>query len=237
MRITADTNAREFRAALERYIRVTRRGVPGAIRQQGRLLMARVTSFTPPRTLSQGRKAVKRDIHRAVQPFGVRGVRSPRLRELLRARDYSGLNAFAENVPNLPKRWEPFSEGLHSGARGSRGRVHRPTGVATPDTDAVASYVKRKQGMVGQGRGGWVTALQRLGGKAPAFAARHAGAGTFRDTLGDDLRGELVAENRSGWASSGDPDGVISRAMRSRAVSVIKAADKALERAGRSSLK
>ena len=49
--------------------------------------------FTPPKTLAQGRKAVARDIQRAVRPLRPADFRSHRIRKLIRKRDYAGLEA------------------------------------------------------------------------------------------------------------------------------------------------
>ena len=58
-----------FNNAVTRYVTTLGKDSRQAIRYQSMLLAKRLVQFTPPKTRSQGRKAVKRDIERAVTPI------------------------------------------------------------------------------------------------------------------------------------------------------------------------
>ena len=80
--------------------------LPKALRGEGRQLASRLVRFTPPKTLSQGRKAVARDIRRAVLPLRPGDFDSKRIRQLIRKRDYSGLGSRVRQLPRVaPVAW------------------------------------------------------------------------------------------------------------------------------------
>jgi len=86
----------------------------------------------------------------------------------------------------------------------------------------VRKYIRRKLRQVGQAKGGWAAAFMRFGGKMSmsGWIGRHAAKhGRTRSNFTDD---QIVIEmiNQSAWAGSGDPDGIIPKALAGRAESI-----------------
>jgi len=223
--VVADIEYRNYAEALAQLIRQQGTLLPKALRSEGRQLAARVTRFTPPGTLSQGRKAVARDIQRALRPLKAADFDSPRIRRLIRRRDYGALEAVFGNFPDTSelhgvKVVEARLPEMHQAARVSRGRVLKFQGKVTPDADVVRDYIKATQEHVGRGRSGWAVALIALGGKAPAWVVRHAKGDTGEVEDRANTGGYIRMENRSEWAERGDDDRVVANAIRSRARSI-----------------
>jgi hypothetical protein len=226
--VVADIEYRNYAEALAQFIRQQGTLLPKALRVEGRQLASRVMRFTPPGTRAEGRRAVARDIQRALRPLRVADFESPRIRQLIRQRDYAGLEAVFQNFPDTSelqgvKVVEARLPEMHQEARRSRGRVLKFQRRVTPDADVVRSYIKETQEHVGRGRSGWAVALIALGGKAPAWVVRHAKAdtGEFEDRVTSG--GYLRMENTSEWAEAGDEDRVVENAIRSRARSIREA--------------
>lgn len=236
MNATVDIEYQEYATALSDFIRERGTLLPKALRSEGRLLASRLVRFTPPKTLSQGRKAVARDIQRAVRPLQAADFTSQRIRKLIRKRDYAGLEAVFARFPQGSELHgvsvvEPKFPEMHEQARASRGRVLKFQRRATPDADKVRDYIRTVQGRVGRGRSGWAVSLLALGGKPPAWVLRHAkrDTGLFEDWI--DARGYIRMENRSEWAEAGDEDRIVANAVRSRTRSLREAIAKAQARA------
>src|SRR5690606_31871936 len=139
---------REFNDAVTRYILTLGKDTRGAVRQQSMLLGKRLIQFTPPSTRAQGRRAVARDIRRAVTPVRPADFTSPDIRRLIRTRDYAGLEAVFgrfENGQFAGFKVLPFSAELHRSRRDRRGRVTRSAKVATPDALQVRDYIRDVQ--------------------------------------------------------------------------------------------
>lgn len=228
MNAVVDIEYRNYAEALAELIRQQGTLLPKALRGEGRQLAARVTRYTPPGTRGQGRKAVARDIQRALRPLRAADFESPRIRQLIRGRDYAGLEAVFGNFPDASelqgvKVVEAKLPEMHQEARRSRGRVLKFQRRVTPDADAVRGYIKATQEHVGRGRSGWAVALVALGGKAPAWVLRHAkpDTGEFEDRV--ERGGYLRMENTSEWAEAGDEDRVVENAIRSRSRSIREA--------------
>jgi len=233
---TVDIEYQDYATALSDFIRERGTLLPKALRGEGRLLATRLVRFTPPKTLSQGRKAVARDIQRAVRPLRAADFTSQRIRKLIRKRDYAGLEAVFARFPKGSELHgvavvEPKFPEMHEQARSSRGRVLKFQRRVTPDADKVREYIRTVQGHVGRGRSGWAVSLLALGGKPQAWVLRHAkrDTGLFEDRI--DARGYIRMENRSEWAEAGDEDRIVANAVRSRTRSVREAIAKAQARA------
>lgn len=231
-------HTREFNDAVNRYVLVLGKDARQAIRYQSMLLGKRLIQFTPPATRAQGRKAVARDIERAVTPLRPLDFKSPGIRRLIRARDYAGLEAvFArfEQGPFARFTVRPFSPELHRSKRDRRGRVTRSAKVATPDAKEVREYVREVQQRVGRAKGGWVRTVTHLGGSAPAWLTQHAGTGTVEDRTAE-LNPYVRMRNRSEWAGDSEVNRVLATAFRSRRrdifTSIEKAAADARRKAG-----
>jgi hypothetical protein len=232
MNLSVDVDYKDYAEAIGEFIRERGTTLPKALRFEGRQLALRLVRLTPPRTLSQGRKAVARDIQRAVRPLRPADFTSKRIRKLIRKRDYSGLEAvFARFPQGSDLRGvsvvEPNFPQMHEEARASRGRVHKFQRKVTPAADKVREYIRTVQSRVGRGRAGWGVSLIALGGKPQAWVVRHANrnTGVFEDRA--DVAGYIRMENRSEWAEAGDDDRIVANAIRSRTRNIREAIVKA----------
>lgn len=74
--------------------------------------------------------------------------------------------------------------GLHRRSRDSRGRVNisRPSMIVT-DPASLASYIRKKQGMVGFHKSGWKASAAAVGASVAAFVARLSGPGRVIDNF------------------------------------------------------
>lgn len=135
------------------------------------------------------------------------------------------------------KPWATLKEiaTTHQEHRGKRGRVTtagskdrvvgrwRWLNVLVTKAEAVNAYVKAKQVMVGQAKGGWGAAFLALGGQlsAKGWVGRHAHgngvpkAGDCEQSLGG-TNISITIINRSAWASGGDPDKVMDKSVQGR---------------------
>lgn len=236
MNATFDIEYQEYAQAFSEFIRERGTLLPKALRGEGKQLASRLVRFTPPKTLSQGRKAVARDIERAVTPLKPGNFDSKRIRQLIRKRDHAGLEAVFANFPDRSLLHgvsvvDPRFPAMHQEARDRRGRVRRFQRVVTPDGDKVRNYIRKVQGRVGRGRWGWAIALQALGGKPQAWVVRHADRGLGRLEDRSNVEGYIRMENRSEWAKAGDEDRIVANAVRSRTRSVRESILKAQEQA------
>ena len=130
-------------------------------------------------------------------------------------------------------------EKMHTANRDRRGRGKKipSTGIGTaigrwtfinklvvPQKFA-AAYIKRVQGMVGQGKGGWAKAFMQLGGRmsSSGWVGKHAArAGAVKTNFTPDKTAiEII--NRSQWARGGDEGRIIDSALRMRAESLKQA--------------
>jgi len=158
------------------------------VANRARNLLARAIRFTPPKTFAQGRKAVKRDIYRAMTPAeinldGTRRWQKDEINELVRENNIRGFQAFLNNLKNGSlKTWkvEPFDPArLHKAKRDRRGRIQNFKKVFVLETSRWKTYVRDMQKRVGFMRAGWVPAFQNLGGRAASWFARHTAPAGF----------------------------------------------------------
>ena len=175
MNATVDIEYQDYAQAFSEFVRERGTLLPKALRGEGRQLASRLVRFTPPKTLSQGRKAVARDVRRAVLPLRPGDFDSKRIRQLIRKRDYSALEAVFANFPESHQLHgvsvgEAKLPGMHQEARDRRGRVRKFQGRATPDADKVRDYIKEVQGQC------WPRPIG-LGGRARGAGRQTAGLG------------------------------------------------------------
>jgi hypothetical protein len=233
VRVSVQVDATGFQDAVRQYVRETGLALPIVLRKQARLLFTRIVQRVYPKTRAEGRRAVARDVMRAVEPMNPATWKNPRIRRLIRDRDYEGLQTAMEAMkPGYRAKVVAFDPRLHQEARDSRGRV-RPTGLVTPDTEAVRAYVKEQQDHVGRAKGGFAPAMIAAGGRPPEWVARWARVGRVRDELGSPLDPTMEAENRSEWAQHGDDDRIVAEAIRGRTQDMLVDLRKTLERAAR----
>lgn len=230
-------NARAFNDAVTRYVLTLGKDARGAVRQQSMLLGKKLVQFTPPNTRAQGRKAVARDIQRAVTPIRPADFDSASIRKLIRKRDYAALEVVFSRFKGgefAGFKVLPFSPVLHRSKRDSRGRVTRSAKVATPDAAEVRDYIRQVQTHVGRAKGGWVATVTRLGGSVPEWLLRQAVTGTVEDRT-DSLNPSVKMKNRSEWAGDANVDRVLSGAMGARRKDILTSIEKAANTAARTS--
>jgi len=134
---------------------------------------------------------------------------------------------------------------IHDAHRGVRGRVTtagakdlvvgrwRWLNIVVAPEKVVDEYIKRKQWMVGQGKGGWVAGFRAFGGQisAKGGVGRHQDAGSVRGWPPSQPGViNVTITNHSRWASNGDPDRIIENAMASRERDMEKLIDRILEK-------
>ncbi|HNQ89019.1 MAG TPA: hypothetical protein PKM73_10430 [Verrucomicrobiota bacterium] len=226
---------REFNDAVSRYVVALGKDARQAVRYQSMLLGKKLIQFTPPATRAQGRKAVARDIQRAVTPLRVADFKSRGIRKLIRERDYTALQVVLAKFKTGPFAGfavKPFSPELHTSKRDSRGRVRKSAKVATPDATEVRDYIRQVQQRVGRAKAGWVKAVTQLGGSVPDWMARHAGTGSVEDRT-QSLNPYVRMLNHSEWAADTEVDRVLSGAFRARRREIVASIEKAAADASR----
>lgn len=223
--IYATSNAEKLSASLQRLRGTVRTDAAGVLRQQGRLLFTSVMKLTPPKTLSQGRAAVKRDVVKTVRPITASKIRNQAMRDWYeRVKGDKTSDAWRQFIAAAfgpAAVVVPFSPSLHQDNRDRRGRAKR-THYVTLQAPRVARYIRERQQLVGSAKGGWVSAIKALGGAAPAWASRWATKGSFKDNLNSAISAFIEGKNASEWASGGDEDRIIDIAMGIRARAIEK---------------
>ncbi len=226
MTLTADVEAKGFREAFERLREFHRWDMATGLRVEMGKLMRLVTRFTPPQTMGQGKKAVTRDIDRAVATLKPDYFDSKSLRSLVRKRDYGALKVIVSKFKGLSNSiLEPFRPSQHEEQRNRRGRVsaRKFPKYVTMDVEAVKAYKEKMKRHVGQAKGGWARALQALNVAGSAWYTKHIASGEFMDRLSNPILGYIQAINHSEWSKQGDEDRIIANAMGSRAVQMVAA--------------
>lgn len=214
-----------WRQKLAKYVANIGGGMIEALNEEWPQLMDLVVRLTPPNSLSQGRKAVARDIYRTMRPFDPRG-KTEGIREIVAKKDTAAYNLVAARITSGPMAGTTavhFSPEYHKQARNRYGRVGRDMKrvVLGSDVPILKRYVRQVQDRVGFAKAGWLAALRLVGGKvAPAWVERHgaAGAGAVVDDRNNPDNPSITAINRTPWAVRKDEgQRIISDAMDSRA--------------------
>lgn len=221
MSLTVDIDLNLLSGQMERFVRELGADGPTVVKDTGRLLLLQLIKITPPKTLKQGRAAIKRDLINALGNVDERKIRMPALKDALRKGDVAATNAILRNLKksalgNLHAM--TFAENLHTGRRNARGRVRRSTGVLALPPAAARAYMTRVQKRSGQAKGAWVPALRVVGGTAPAWITRHGGrfgdvADVHLGPVEDDAR--LTVINSARGVRSID-QGAVSKSIRIR---------------------
>jgi hypothetical protein len=184
---------------------------------------------TPPNNRKRGEGALVRDIHRAVFPLRANGFRDVKLRKQItvavREDDVKKLQALVRagvfghdrvHMRVLPAGNEYTA---HQQSRASRGRVlHKTPRFATVGNAYLKEYIKESKHAVGQAKGGWAASLEALGGRAPAWVARHKKAGTCVDNLREGITELLFSmRNHAKWADDEEAQRIVDSVMANRA--------------------
>jgi len=144
------------------------------VRDEARRFVHQAIRFTPPKSLSQGRKAVARDITHAMTPLRENFFRNERVREMIREENTEGIESFLKNSKGW-KGWrvEKFAPDLHTKVRDRRGRVQREKRVFILQLAKWKKYVREVQSRVGRMRAGWGPAAESLGLALQSWVRRH----------------------------------------------------------------
>lgn len=175
MRPTISIKTGALAANLKDLARLTGSSGADVLKSEAAKFVRQAVRFTPPKTLAQGRKAIARDIDRAVTTIDPAKARSERMRKVVEAQDYAAMLAILQKS-NKGKAWrvEKFSPSLHRSVRDRRGRVRRQQKVLTPDIQQVKKYVAATQKQAGYARSGWVPAMRSLNLPVASWMGRHS---------------------------------------------------------------
>ena len=172
IRFDARVDTHEFDWWLRQYLEQLKLDAYDVVTTQAKLLFQQLFKFTAPRNMGQGRRAVARDIYRAMRPLDPKKFDNPWIRKAIQQGDLTKLREVQKTVPAWQKwRIEPFSEQLH--VRDRRGRVQRSRNVMVVGITKWKRYVSKKQKMVGFTRAQWKGVMSTLGLKVPTWVSRH----------------------------------------------------------------
>lgn len=167
----------KFNAQLEKLIlQLPREVLEKALREEAKQFLTKLLSFLPPKTYSQGRAAVARDIGRTMLALDPQKYRDPKIRAILLSGDIGAIQAI---LPKLGKDFEGlfvalFRPELHTSRRNRYGHVsasNKPNVI--PQPDLVKQYLKTVQDRVGMLKAGYLPAAERLGVTMPNWVKKH----------------------------------------------------------------
>jgi hypothetical protein len=137
---------------LAQFAREAGRELGPLIADESRLFFEAAMKMTPPKTASQGKKAVERSVHNSFTPIMADDIGSPALRRLLEADDLSGANAFMLELGE-PGQFFELKKAMHKSDRSKRtGRVHGHRGrylFGPARNRQLVEYIKMRQARVG----------------------------------------------------------------------------------------
>jgi len=178
--VTWETN--DFRRALDRYMKGSRRDIGTVMRQQAKKIIESVAMVMPPSSAGSTASVKARK-------QGEARIRGDLARLFLKTK--------LGGETNLAS--------VHKAARNSRGRVRnisKKIPVASADFNAYQKLVLARVGFLASG---WKAAATALGSKLPAWIRRHNGPGDA--SVHESFNGITVtATNKVRYASSGDND-------------------------------
>jgi hypothetical protein len=219
-------NTVQFEAAMQRLKEGVRRGFIdpqfGLLPVQARLLAERCQTFTPPRSVGQGKAAVARDITNIYRPLSHTTFTQPSIRKIVRTDDRPAWNKVALNFRgshNLNNTTAMgFTPEWHKRNRTRRGRgVHAKYGnlgfvTLGPEGRQVRRYISEKKKMVGWARAGWNAGIIGFGGSVSTpWVSKHGlGQGSFENgTASPDPFVRVI--NSTSWAKRSNEGGRIIR--------------------------
>jgi len=145
-------------------------------------LIRRVVSFIPPKTMSQGRAAVARDIGRTMRALDPSSFTSPEIRKILLSGDVAAIQRLVDVTPGFAGLLVSlFDPSLHTSKRSRYGRVSATNQPAlVPQPDLVKGYTRSVQNRVGLLKSGYAAAASALGLSLPQWVRKHgSGLGSY----------------------------------------------------------
>lgn len=235
--ISVDTSKANL--AITRYVTELGQNAGEVIKREMLLLLQQCIKFTPPKTYTQGRAAIARDIRRAVKQaepdWITNNIHNPRLRTRLRlAVESQNEVQFEALMKVISPKWQVvgFDPALHLEARDSRGRVQgKKWKRITLHTREWSRYITQIQKRAGMMRASWVPALASVGGKAPYWVAgKQVKHGDFIDAT-QSINPSFTATSRANGVTQFAR--IYQNALKSRAVSVERNVNRLLREARR----
>ncbi len=150
------------------------------LKEEMRLLLRDVVSFTPPKTMAQGRKAVEADLKRNAEPLDWKNIQMPRFAEAIYRRDAEAIQKIANNLKGGFFRNRTLLKTVdeiraeHKKNRTRYGRI-RSDRRNMALLSVWRKYTREVQSRVGFAKAGWLRAAEGVGLKLPNFVTRHAG--------------------------------------------------------------
>lgn len=216
-----------FEAAMQRLKEGVRQGFInpqyGLLPTQARLLAERCQTFTPPRSVGQGKAAVARDITTIYRPLSHTTFTQPSIKKIVRRDDRPAWNKVALNFRGSHNLQNTTAIGFDDGAlhkkwRTKRGKTARAKygniGFVTlgPEGRQARRYIADKKKMVGWARAGWNQGIIGFGGtvKTPWVSKHGLGQGGFvNGTTSPDPWVQVY--NSTSWAKQSNEGGRIIR--------------------------
>ena len=249
LQLSTATNAHAYKDALLEWMAKFGVGARQALRWQGRLMGERLISFTPPRTLKQGKERVSKDIRKIV--LGLQQIDTPP-HKVVTGQDFvrvfvnKGVVYGVTGQNYQPQAGDDVIARLHQSKRNKRGRVPGKDETKAVDQggwsllnmlavkeQTLDSYIRKVQGRVGRARDGWAEGTIQLGGRVAQWVSKHRNTGTFEDGTHGSIGNVFVQfDNKSEWASGGDDDRIIANAIKSRTAAIRKSIVDAAHGAG-----
>lgn len=228
MKINFEIHTEDFENALVRYKVACQKDWQFVIKQQSRIVGEKLVKFTPPKTSGIGKKNVARDIGKVFADLGNTKWEDKSLDKMWKAGNFECVKKALSTHPSketLPifqyeKIFKKPIRAIHKAAIGRSGRVPKnwKTRHAVAGKGELKKYIKIFQSHVGIAKSGWLAALNKLGGKAPAFVSKHGTKfGAYVDrNHGDNPFFELI-NNVTTFPQGGTPMRILKRAFRVQA--------------------
>lgn len=209
MSVKFEVITKNFEKALASYKNACQKDWNFVIRQQSRIVGEKLVKFTPPKTSAIGKRNVATDIGKVFADLSNVKWEDKSLNKMWRAGNFEGVKKALESHPNkeaLPifqyrKIFVKPVRAIHKSAISKSGRIPKnwKTQYAVAGRGELKKYIKIFQSHVGVAKSGWLSALQKLGGKAPPFVSRHgAKFGSYKDSVsGDNPFFELINNVRT----------------------------------------
>lgn len=235
LKLVTSVDLTDYDLAVRRL--VTELGIEGprAVQTAARQLFEELLRITAPKTQAQGRKAVARDISRAMWAIDPAKIHNAILRQAVEDGEFDVVMAFLNNLRKVGRggllsryRLEHFNPSLHQSVRDRRGRVRRSRGIIVLERSKHSRYVKEIQGHVGATKYAWGVGAQRMGATIPGWILKHhAGLGVLEDNLAN-REDPSVAMTNKGPGIGGLETSMIQRAVHKREVAMNRDVDQVL---------
>ncbi len=179
MNVSINIDLARYRLELTRFIDEFHADERELLKEEMRLLLRDIIRLTPPKSLAQGRNAVRGDLQRNAKPLDWKNIEIPRLAEAVHAKNIPVILAITKN---LKGKWggRQLLQGVqaiaaaHQRNRTRYGRV-RSDRRNMAFADDWNKYTKQVQTRVGFTRAGWWRAAQGVGFPLPSWVAKHIG--------------------------------------------------------------